>query len=87
MNFSKKMLFLKKILQKSIFKKITKFLHLSIFSVYIRSKKIPAKFEDDRIKTQGGHELFPPNDKSGPLCSGGTGLKILETHVISYRAS
>ena len=40
------------------------------FSVYIRSKKIPVKFEDDRIKTQGGYELFPPNGKSGPLCNG-----------------
>ena len=48
--------------------KIEKFKNFPFFSVYIRSKKIPVKFEDDRIKTQGGHELFPPNGKSGPLC-------------------
>ena len=50
------------------------------FSVYIRQKKISAKFEDDRIKTQGGHELFPPNGKSGPLCIGENGkIKQVKT--------
>ena len=60
-------------------RKIIFFLIYQFFSVYIRSKKIPAKFEDDRIKTQGGHELFPPNGKSGPLCAGGHVAPELET--------